>query len=61
MNRRIKRTPEQVAQDDHIYSLIALWRGRNVSYKEISRRLAEKGFQISDDKARKIYSVSQKK
>jgi len=49
-----RRTTEAVSRESEILRLIELWRGRGLTYREISERLGEKGHKISESSARKL-------
>ncbi len=54
------RNPEITARESEILRLIGIWRSRSLDYEEISERLSEKGYTVSEALARKMYERSNK-
>lgn len=50
------RDANAVDREIEALRLIELWRGRGLTWREVTERLNEKGYRISESSARKIWS-----
>lgn len=50
------RSAATVDREIEALRLIELWRGRGLTWREVTERLNEKGYRISESSARKIWS-----